>query len=207
METPQGSSPESSEPTGWQPSSTPEPAPAAPPPAAAAPPPPPPAAPPPTSWEAPADLTAGPAPGWVFGGAGERLVAYIVDILITGVIVIAIGLVGGLILGAGAASDSGFLAGAGAIVLVFALIIVPLAYFPWFWARTGATPGMRMFGLHVVRDRDGGPISGGQAVLRLIGYWVDGLVFYLGYIWILIDKRKRGWHDLIAGTVVVKKAD
>ncbi len=204
METPQGSSPESSEPSGWQSPSTPEPAPAAPPPAAAPPPPPPP---PPTSWEAPADLTAGPAPGWVFGGAGERLVAYIVDILITGVIVIAIGLVGGLILGAGAASDSGFLAGAGAIVLLFALIIVPLAYFPWFWARDGATPGMRMFGLHVVRDRDGGPISGGQAILRLIGYWVDGLVFYLGYIWILIDKRKRGWHDLIAGTVVVKKAD
>ena len=84
---------------------------------------------------------------------------------------------------------------------------MPLAYFPWFWARDGATPGMRMFGLHVVRDRDGGPISGGQAILRLIGYWVDGLVFYLGYIWILIDKRKRGWHDLIAGTVVVKKAD
>ena len=29
-------------------------------------------------------------------------------------------------------------------------------------------------------------------------------VFYLGYIWIFIDKRKRGWFDLIAGTVVVK---
>ena len=206
METPQGSSPESGEPTGWQAPSTPEPSPAAPPPAAPPPPPPAAAAPPPTSWEAPADLDVGPAPGWVFGGAGERLVAYIIDIVITGVIVIAIALIGGLIIGAGAASNSGFLAGTGAIVLLFALIIVPLAYFPWFWARDGATPGMKMFGLHVVRDRDGGPISGGQAILRLIGYWVDGIVFYLGYIWILIDKRKRGWHDLIAGTVVVKKA-
>ena len=65
---------------------------------------------------------------------------------------------------------------------------------------------MRIFGLRVVRDRDGGPISVGQAILRLFGYWIDGLVFYLGYIWILIDKRKRGWHDLIAGTVVVKRA-
>lgn len=26
----------------------------------------------------------------------------------------------------------------------------------------------------------------------------------IGYIWIFIDKRRRGWHDLIAGTVVVK---
>ena len=41
-------------------------------------------------------------------------------------------------------------------------------------------------------------------ILRMIGYWVSGAVFYLGYIWIFIDKRKRGWHDLIAGTVVVK---
>jgi uncharacterized RDD family membrane protein YckC len=29
-------------------------------------------------------------------------------------------------------------------------------------------------------------------------------VLYLGYIWILIDKRRRGWHDLIAGAVVIK---
>ena len=42
------------------------------------------------------------------------------------------------------------------------------------------------------------------AILRLVGYWVSGFVFYLGYIWIFVDKRKRGWFDLIAGTVVIK---
>ena len=174
------------------------------PPAAAAPPPPPAAPPPPSSWEAP-EYVAGPAPGYEFGAAGERLVAYVVDILITGLIIVVIAIVGGLVVAAGATANSGFLAGTGAIVLIVALIIVPLAYFPWFWARDGATPGMRMFGLRVVRDSDGGPISGGQAILRLVGYWVDSLVFYLGFIWILIDKRKRGWHDLLAGTVVVKR--
>ena len=61
-----------------------------------------------------------------------------------------------------------------------------------------------MFRLHVVRDRDGGPISGGQAILRLFGLWLSGAVFYLGYIWILIDSRRRGWHDLIAGTCVIE---
>ena len=65
---------------------------------------------------------------------------------------------------------------------------------------------MKMMGIRVVRDRDGGPITSGQAILRLIGYWVSGLVFCLGYLWILIDKRRRGWHDLIAGTVVVEAA-
>ena len=46
----------------------------------------------------------------------------------------------------------------------------------------------------------------GSALLRLLGlYVIDGLVFYLGFIWIFVDKRKRCWHDLIAGTVVVKR--
>ena len=58
--------------------------------------------------------------------------------------------------------------------------------------------------LRVVMDKDGGPITVGPAILRLIGYWIDSLVFYLGFIWILIDSRRRGWHDLIAGTVVVQ---
>ncbi len=56
----------------------------------------------------------------------------------------------------------------------------------------------------MVRDREGGPLSWATAILRMIGYWVSGAVFYLGYIWIFIDNWKRGWHDLIAGTVVVK---
>ena len=30
------------------------------------------------------------------------------------------------------------------------------------------------------------------------------MVFYIGFIWIFIDKRKRGWFDLIAGTVAIK---
>ena len=64
-----------------------------------------------------------------------------------------------------------------------------------------------MMGIKVVRDADGGPVTMGSAILRLLGYWVSGLVFYLGYIWIFIDKRKRGWFDLIAGTVVVKAAE
>ena len=63
---------------------------------------------------------------------------------------------------------------------------------------------MKQMGIKVVRDEDGGPVSTGQAILRLVGYWVSGFVFYLGYIWILIDKRRRGWFDLIAGTCVVK---
>ena len=168
------------------------------------PPAPPPQSAPPSQWQAP-EYVAGPAPGYEFGGPGERLIAYIVDILIAGCVVIGIIILAGLVVGAGAVGGNGLVAGAGVLVIVVALFVVPLAYFPYFWARSGQTPGMKMFGLQVVRDSDGGPIGTGAAILRLVGYWVSGFVLYLGYIWIFIDKRKRGWHDLIAGTVVVKK--
>ena len=90
-------------------------------------------------------------------------------------------------------------------LVVLIVLVVTIGYFPWFWSRGGATPGMRLMNLRVVRDSDGGPLSVGQALLRLVGYWVSSFVFYLGFIWIFLDKRRRGWHDLIAGTVVVKR--
>jgi hypothetical protein len=35
-------------------------------------------------------------------------------------------------------------------------------------------------------------VGGGAAILRLIGFWISGATFYLGYVWILIDVRHRG---------------
>ena len=149
----------------------------------------------PSGWQAP-EPEIGPAPGVAFGGPGERLVAYIVDIIIISVAVIAIAILGGIM--------TFILPVVGILSLIIGIVFVPLIYFPYYWSSSGQTPGMKMMRIKVVRDRDGGPVTGGQAILRLLGYWVSGLVFYLGYIWIFIDKRKRGWHDLIAGTVVVE---
>ncbi len=33
---------------------------------------------------------------------------------------------------------------------------------------------------------------------------ITAVVILPGYVWILIDKKKQGWHDKIAGTYVVK---
>jgi uncharacterized RDD family membrane protein YckC len=151
-------------------------------------------------WQAPPDEP-GPTPGLVFGGFGPRLVAYVVDVVISGLLSLVVLFLATVVAFAGGGPGGGIL---GAFLGVLLFLAITLGYFPWFWATSGATPGMKLFGLRVVRDRDGGRISVGQAVLRLFGYWVSGLVFYLGYIWIFIDRRKRGWHDLIAGTVVVQ---
>jgi len=149
----------------------------------------------PVPWVAP-EAAPGPGPGIEFGGPGARLVGYIVDGLIVTAAIFAIIVVFGIL-----AVIVPFL---GALGILVGVIVVPLAYFPYFWAKNGQTPGMKMMGIKVVRDKDGGPLTMGQAILRLIGYWVSGFVFYLGYIWIFIDKRQRGWFDLIAGTVVIK---
>jgi uncharacterized RDD family membrane protein YckC len=160
----------------------------------------------PTSWQPP-DRPAGPAPGVEFGDFGPRLVAYIIDGLLVGAVVV-VGFLSWALISLVTGGFRNDTIGVGSAIwlaiLVIGVTVIGLAYFPFFWARDGATPGMKMMGLRVVRDHDGGPISTGQAILRLVGYWVSGAVFYLGYIWILIDKRRRGWHDLMAGTVVIK---
>jgi len=89
------------------------------------------------------------------------------------------------------------------IVGILAIPFVALGYFPYLWWKRGATFGQSALGLRVVREFDGGPVDGGMAVLRFIGYFVSSLVFDLGFIWVAFEPCKRGWHDMIAGTVII----
>jgi uncharacterized RDD family membrane protein YckC len=162
------------------------------------------------SWEAPAEEV-GPAPGVKFAPHGGRLLAYILDALIVTALLIGLGIVLSILLvGVAATGGRGNPATVGVGVLggfafILVLLVVTFGYFPYFWAKSGQTPGMRPFNLYIVRDSDGGKISGAQAFVRLLGMWVSAAVFYLGYVWIFIDARRRGWHDLIAGTVVIER--
>lgn len=164
----------------------------------------------PVAWESPA-VTEGPAPGVEFAPHGARLVAYIIDGIIISILVGIFVVIGSGIFASGATYEGNRVVSvstsAALLATVFFVIggAIGLLYFPFFWARGGSTLGMRPFRLRVVRDRDGGQIGWGTAILRLIGLWVAAAVFYLGYIWIFIDKRRRGWQDLIAGTVVIKQ--
>ena len=137
---------------------------------------------------------AGPAPGLAFASPGSRLGADILDIGIQFLIVLVLGVLA-IVLGAVFP-----LLG---VIPALAIIAVSLGYFPYFWSRDGQTPGMNAMKIKVVRDVDGGPVTVGSANLRVIGLWIGLAVFYIGVIWIFVDKRKRGWQDLIGGTVVV----
>jgi uncharacterized RDD family membrane protein YckC len=158
--------------------------------------------PPPGSWQSP-PTEPGPAPGVRFAGFGARLVAYIIDNVLLVVFAIILSIVLAAVIGVAAAGNNAGAAIGGSLLLVLLLLVVYLAYFPYFWVNGGQTPGMKMVNIRVVRDADGGPLTWGSAILRLIGYWINGVVLYIGFIWVFIDKRRRGWHDLIAGTVVI----
>ena len=149
-------------PAASPPPPTPQP-PAAQPPAAYAPPPsqqPAAYTPPPQQW-APA-VAAGPAPGVKYAGNGARLLAYIVDAILLGILIWIVIIVLGILIAAVAAAGSDTAAVLGSIALLVAVLGVSLAYFPWFWSRGGQTPGMKMLRLRVVRAADGGPVSGGR---------------------------------------------
>jgi len=84
--------------------------------------------------------------------------------------------------------------------LIFFLVI--LVYFLFFWVFLGYTPGKFLLGLKIIR-RDGSKLSLGRSVLRFFGYWVSALPLFLGFIWIIFDHRRQGWHDKLAGTQVI----
>jgi len=81
--------------------------------------------------------------------------------------------------------------------------IVALAYFAGLWAWKGTTLGGIVLKLQVVRH-DGGPLTFLVALVRGLAAAFSAVVFFLGFFWIGWDREKQGWHDKIAGTVVVR---
>ncbi len=76
-----------------------------------------------------------------------------------------------------------------------------------FWLYKSATPGKMILGLTVVDATTGNPLSVGQAIGRYLGYFVSMFPLMLGIFWVGWDKKKQGWHDKLANTVVIRKLD
>ena len=87
---------------------------------------------------------------------------------------------------------------------IFLNLILPIGYAVIMWKVYGATLGKMGMSCRVVNAKTGEKIGFGRGLLRYIGYFISSFVFGLGFIWAAFDAKKRGWHDLIAGTVVIK---
>jgi uncharacterized RDD family membrane protein YckC len=108
----------------------------------------------------------------------ERMAAAFLDVILVSIL---FGLVGGPPLG----------------------FLVMLAYFAGMWAWKGTTVGGVILKLKVVR-LDGQPLTFPVALVRGLAAAFSVVVMFLGFLWIAWDKDKQGWHDKIAGTVVVR---
>ncbi len=126
--------------------------------------------------------------GRVYAGFWIRLLAFIID----WVILFVISVVVQFALGVDNVATASLLQ-----------IAVRAVYTIGFWTALGATPGKMALGLRVTMA-SGEPIGLGPAVLRYIGYFLSGIILLIGYLMIGFTREKRGLHDFIAGTVVIK---
>lgn len=83
-------------------------------------------------------------------------------------------------------------------------LLIGFIFYIIMWVNfDGATPGKKLMAIKIIKN-DNSPISYPVALVRYIGYFISGFVAMLGFLWIIGDKKKQGWHDKIAGTVVVQ---
>ncbi|MDR1994021.1 RDD family protein [Azonexus sp.] len=73
-----------------------------------------------------------------------------------------------------------------------------------FWLHKQATPGKMAISARVVDAQTGNSLTVGQSIGRYFGYVIAMLPLFLGIIWVAFDPRKQGWHDKLAGTVVIR---
>ena len=73
-----------------------------------------------------------------------------------------------------------------------------------FWHFRGATPGKMLLRMKIVDAYTLEAPTNLQCILRYAGYVLSTLPLMLGFFWIAWDKKRQGWHDKLASTVVIK---
>ena len=204
------------------------------------PPPPPPPGPAPatSSWASSLTSTApvpGPA-GFFYADVPNRIIAYIVDLIVLAIVNVVVALVIGGLLGGIVTTTTGadgfesiVQLNLGALLVVSLVsLALSLAYFGYFWTAQRGTPGMKLLGLQIGDERDGHSIDRDQALVRWLilgipsilstfaSFVSDSLGFILslvGLIWLVVllytiaqSPTKQGLHDRYARTIMVKSA-
>ncbi|EDM49791.1 RDD family protein [Marinobacter algicola] len=97
--------------------------------------------------------------------------------------------------------NESFIVGFWDVVLNYVLPAIAVIVF---WIYKSATPGKMATRLVIVDARTGEKPTTAQFFGRYLAYYISILPLFLGLIWVGIDKRKQGWHDKLAGTVVLR---
>ena len=144
------------------------------------------------------------APPLLYAGLATRAVALAVDVAIAQAIVFTGGAVLALVASlVGGDQDFGTIE---RFLAAVAWIAVVGFYFILFWSTAGQTPGMRLMALRV-QDASGAHPGVVRSTVRLIGLALCIIPLFAGFLPVLVDDRRRGCHDMLAGTVVVYVED
>lgn len=81
--------------------------------------------------------------------------------------------------------------------------VITFAYFVYFTADGGQTPGKMALGIKVVGQM-GKEVGLIRSLFRVAGYPISSTFFMAGFLWALADPRRQTWHDKLAGTVVLE---
>ena len=73
------------------------------------------------------------------------------------------------------------------------------------WKHFRATPGKMLVRLVVVDEKTGKPLGYIQSFWRFMGYMIGSAALCLGILWSGFDKRRQGWHDKLATSIVIVK--
>ena len=89
------------------------------------------------------------------------------------------------------------------IATVFSIVLILIYQALFLVNYDGATPGRRLLGIKVIKN-DNTPITYPVVIVRFLSSILSSFVLFLGYLSIAFDKKKRGWHDRIAKTLVIQ---
>jgi uncharacterized RDD family membrane protein YckC len=133
-----------------------------------------------------------------YAGFWIRVAAAIIDSILVALVILPIL---HAIYGDGLWQGESFVQGFWDVVFSY---VLPATAVIGFWIFRSATPGKMATKLSIVDAKTGGKPSTAQFIGRYFGYFVSMIPLFLGIIWVGIDKRKQGWHDKLAGTVVIR---
>jgi uncharacterized RDD family membrane protein YckC len=141
---------------------------------------------------------------WV-AGFWLRLLALLIDVVaVTGVMSVMV-VLSWLLRGGGAGGAFGFFAQNPKALLVLVIIYLLLVgtYMALFTLFGGQSLGQILLGLQVIHEI-GQPLTTTQVLLRMLGMVLAALPGLAGFIWVGFDLQRRGWHDYIGQTLVVR---
>jgi uncharacterized RDD family membrane protein YckC len=132
----------------------------------------------------------------MYAGFWRRLAGYLIDSIL-------VSIVGGIVFAilAGVGGDGG------AVIGYLIWIVGAFVYSAWMESSTyQATVGKIALGIQVT-DLNGNRVSFGRALGRNLSKILSALILYIGFIMAAFTERKQGLHDMIAGTLVVKRGE